>query len=412
MEKYFSQRFPALRSRDFRIFVGAQFISNVGSQMQFVALNWQIYEITHSAFALGLLGLLRFLPILIFSLIAGSVADAHNRKNILYLTSGLLSIFSVILAYTTFSNTITPAIIFAVTALSTVVLSFNLPARQAFIPNLIDKKYLPNAMSLNSILFQTSMILGPTISGLLIAKAGLSIIYISNALSFLAVIVGLEFMSTSGEVIGEKVNISLESIVEGLNFVRSKTIIWSMMLLDFFGTFFSSAAALLPIFAKDILKVGPQGLGLLYSAGSIGAVIGGIYLAHNHNLRRQGLILLLSIGLYGAATIIFGISRFFALSFFALLLVGMGDGVSTIIRNTIRQLETPDYIRGRMASVNMIFYVGGPQLGDFEAGALASLLGAPLSVVIGGVGTIIVVGWMTLKLSTLRNYDRHQSLNT
>lgn len=411
MENYISKRFPAAKVKDFRIFVGTQFFSNIGSQMQFVALNWQIYEITHSAFALGLIGLLRFIPILIFSLIAGSVADAHNRKKIIYITVAALSVLSAILAFTTQINIINPQIIFIITAISTVVLSFNLPARQALIPNLIEKKHLANAMSLNSILFQISMILGPAVSGILIAKSNISLIYYLNAISFFGIIIGLKFMSNTGEVIGEKVNISLESIKEGIHFVRSRTIIWSMMLLDFFSTFFSSATALLPIFAKDVLNTGPQGLGLLYSATSVGAVLGGILLAHYHELKKQGLILLSSIGIYGAATVLFGVSKIFAISFLALVLVGIGDGVSTIIRNTIRQLETPDYIRGRMASVNMIFYMGGPQLGDFEAGALASLVGGPLSVVIGGIGTLIVVGIMTLKLPILRKYDRHPSIN-
>lgn len=408
MEKYISKRFPAAKFKDYRIFLGGQFISNIGSQMQFVALNWQVYEITHSAFALGLIGLLRFLPILVFSLLAGSVADAHNRKKILYLTTALLSILSAILAYATFTKTITPMLIFIITAVSAAVLSFNLPARQAFIPSLVDKKYLSNAMSLGSIFFQTSMIIGPTISGLFIAKTDISVIYFLNAISFLVALFSLKFISSSGKILGEKVTISLEAILDGIKFVKSKTIISSMMILDFFSTFFSSATALLPIFAKDILAVGPQGLGLLYSAGSIGAVIGGIVIAHNHNLRKQGIILLLSIGLYGFATILFGISSIFALSFFALFLIGMGDGVSTIIRNTIRQLETPDYMRGRMASVNMIFYVGGPQLGDFEAGAMASLVGGPFSVIIGGIGTLIVVTLMTIKIPALRQYDRHQ----
>jgi MFS family permease len=263
---YSLKRFPALAYKDFRIFLPSQFISNTGSQMQFVALNWHIYELTHSPLALGLIGLLRFLPILLFSLIGGSVADAHNRKKVLYITESSLAVLSIILAYFTFTNTITPLIIFTITALTATCIAFEVPARQAFVPNLIDKKDLQNAMSIFAIINQTSMILGPALSGVLIANSGLALIYILNAISFIVVLMGLVFISNDGQVIGPKTTFSFAAIKEGLHFVRNKTIIWSTMLLDFFSTFFSTAAALIPIFAKDILNVGPVGLGLLYSA--------------------------------------------------------------------------------------------------------------------------------------------------
>jgi len=375
--------------------------------MQFVALNWHIYELTHSALALGLIGLLRFLPILLFSLIGGSVADAHNRKKILFFTESSLAILSVILAYFTFTNTITPLIIFIITALGAVCISFEVPARQALVPNLVDKKNLQNALSIFAIFHQTSMILGPALSGLLIANSGLTLVYLFNAISFVIVLAGLFLLDTKGEILGPKTTFSFAAIKEGLHFVGNKTIIWSTMLLDFFSTFFSTAAALIPIFAKDILNVGPIGLGLLYSAQSIGAVSAGLLLAHKNNLSKQGIILLSSVILYALGTIIFGLSKIFLVSFIALVIIGAGDGISTIIRNTIRQLETPDYIRGRMSSVNMIFFMGGPQLGDFEAGALANFIGGPLSVVIGGVSTIAIVLIMAVKIPTIRKYDKH-----
>ncbi len=377
--------------------------------MQFVAINWHIYLLTHSALALGLVGFMRFVPILIFSLIGGSVADAHNRKRILYITQTSLTILSFILAFLTTSGRITVELIYIITILFAITLSFDMPARQAFIPGLVDKKHLQNAMSLNSIMFQTGSILGPTAAGFLIANSGLGTIYNINAVSFIAVIVSLFFIKTSGAVQGIPTKISLYSVLEGLAFVKSKTMIWSTMILDFFSTFFSSAAALLPIFATDILNVGPMELGLLYAAQSVGAVAAGIMLAHFHQLRRQGLILLLSVSLYGAGTIMFGLSHIFALSLIALAIVGVGDSISTIIRNTIRQLETPDHIRGRMTAINMIFFMGGPQLGDFEAGVLASRIGAPYATIVGGIGTIIAVGAMTIGVPLLRKYDRHDS---
>ncbi len=180
------------------------------------------------------------------------------------------------------------------------------------------------------------------------------------------------------------------------------------MLLDFFSTFFASAAALLPLFAKDILHVGPQGLGRLYASPGIGAVLTSFTLSHIRELRHQGKLLLSGVAVYAVGTIIFGLSNVFILSLVGLFLVGAGDSMSTIIRNTIRQMVTPDYIRGRMTSVNMIFFMGGPQLGEFEAGIVASLVGGPLSVVIGGVGTLIVVTATALGIPVLRNFDRHE----
>lgn len=400
--------FPAFRSRDFFIFWLALFISNTGSQMQFVALNWQVYTITNSAFALGLIGLLRFIPILIFSLISGSVADAHNRKFILTITQSSLTILSLILAIMTITHTITVTAMYVITALSAIALAFDTPARQAFIPSLVDRRHLSSAMSLNSIMFQMAMIAGPMFAGILIAKTGLGTIYILNSLSFLIVLCSLYFIHTSGHIEGIPVKISLNSVKEGLHFVKSKTMIWSTMLLDFFSTFFASAIALIPIFARDILAVGPTGLGLLYAAPSIGAVLAGLFIARQPNLRHQGMLLLGSVTLYAFGTILFGLSHVFLFSLFALILVGAGDSISTIIRNTIRQLETPDYMRGRMTGINMIFFMGGPQLGDFEAGVLASVLGAPLSVITGGVGTLIVAGIMAITIPVLRKYDQHK----
>ncbi len=399
-------KFAALKYRDFRLLWIGLFISNIGSQMQFTAINWHIYILTNSAFALGAIGLSRFIPIVIFSLIGGAVADAHNRKKIMLATQTTLTILSLILAFSTLTHATTPVIIYAITALSAVAVAFDNPPRQAMIPSLVKKIHLPNAMSLNVIMWQTATIIGPALSGLLIAHLGVGFIYLINAISFLAVISALILMHTTGEINGEAAKVSFRSVLEGLSFVKSKTIIWSTMILDFFSTFFASATSLMPIFAAKVLDVGPVGFGILYSAPAIGAVISGYTLAHIKSIRNQGKILISAIAIYGLATIVFGLSKFFPLSLVAMFFVGAADSISTVLRNTIRQLSTPDYIRGRMTSVNMIFFMGGPQLGEFEAGVLAAAFGAPLSVVIGGVGTIIVVSLAAAKISVLRNYDQ------
>ena len=199
--------------------------------------------------------------------------------------------------------------------------------------------------------------------------------------------------------------VSPDALVEGIKFVFSKKIITATMLLDFFATFFSSANALLPIFAKDILRVGPEGLGVLYGAEAVGSVIAGVTMARAGNIKRQGAILLAAVASYGMATAFYGASQLFALSFFFLALLGASDTVSTILRNTIRQLSTPDHLRGRMTSVNMIFFMGGPQLGNLEAGIVAALFGAPFSVISGGVATVIVVALVAWLAPQLREYQ-------
>lgn len=404
-----NKRYAALHSRDYRLLFIGQGISLIGTQMQLVALNWQIYLLTNSAVALGLIGLARFVPIVVFSLIGGTVADAHNRKRILFITQSLLAVFSLLLALITFNGIVTPLMIFVLTALSAATVSFDTPARQALIPSLVKREDLANAMSLNSIMFQTSAVVGPALGGIVIAQLGVGNVYLFNAFSFIAVIVALVLMHANGEIqTKEKVEVSVGAILDGLHFVRKRTLIWSTMLLDFFSTFFASATALLPIYAKDILQVGSAGYGFLNSAISIGAVVAGLVIAHKGKMSHQGVILLGAVGFFGLATVIFGLSNIYILSLIALFIVGAGDGISTIIRNTIRQVATPDHIRGRMTSINMIFFMGGPQLGEFEAGILAAALGAPASVVIGGVATMIVVGIVAVTVPTLRKYQGHE----
>lgn len=406
MKDFISRRYPAFSYRDFRLLWAGQFVSNIGSQMQMVALNWQMYILTHSAVALGLIGLVRVVPIIVFSLIGGSVADSYNRRKILLIAQVTLALLSTCLAVATLTNHVSAVLLYLLTGLSAIAISFNTPARQAFIPSLVDKKDLASAMSLNSIMFQTATILGPSLAGLVIARFGVGMAYSADAVSFVAVIMAILAMHASGQIQGEKTTVSLSGIKEGIAFVRSQTIVWSTMLLDFFSTFFASATALLPIYAKDILQVGPQGLGLLYAGPSVGAVVAGLVLANAGVLRKEGKVLLTAVACYALGTVIFGVSHIFLLSFLALIIVGMGDSVSTIIRNTIRQLVTPDAVRGRMTAINMIFFMGGPQLGEFEAGLLAAAVGAPLSVVVGGIGTLGVVTLMAIFLPKLRNFDQ------
>jgi MFS family permease/uncharacterized protein (DUF952 family) len=390
--------------RDFRLLWTGQLLSSIGTQMQMVAINWHVYHLTGSAVMLGLTGLMRLAPIAIFSLFGGVFADAHDRRRLMLVTQTLMMIFAAILGLTTNLGLISALVIYAMAATTAATAAFDGPARQALAPNLVRKEHLTNALSLNNINMQVASILGPTLAGFAIARLGVASAYWLNAASFLAVIVALVLMRTPTQKNLGVAKVNLDSLTEGIKFVFSVKIITATMLLDFIATFFSSASALLPIFAQDILQVGPEGLGILYGAEAVGAVIAGVAMARAGNIKRQGALLLSAVAAYGFATIFYGVSQLFALSFLFLAFVGASDTVSTIIRNTIRQLATPDHLRGRMTAVNMIFFMGGPQLGNLEAGFVAALFGAPFSVISGGIATVIAVAIVAWAVPQLREY--------
>ena len=410
-------RFPtALRHRRYRFLWIGLIISITGSRMQAAAVLWHVHEINGQPIALGGVGLANILPILVLSLVAGVAADAVNRRRLLFLTQTSLALLAALLGWLTFQGAATLWSVYAITALSSGVATFDMPARQALVPNLLSREDLPNAFSLNSIAYEVGSIVGPALGGLVIARAGVAYAYWINALSYGAVLVALILMGQvdqQSELDSDSFDQArrqpfrsfLQSAGEGLRFVLHHPIIFPNMLLDFLATFFSSATALLPIFARDILAVGALGYGWLVAAPSIGAGLVALAFAFSDPIRRQGRALLASVAVFGLATIVFGLSRAFWLTFLALVIVGGADGVSTIIRNTIRQLLTPDRLRGRMTSVNQMFFMGGPQLGELEAGLVAQAFGAPISVISGGFGCLLTLGWVSARYPLLRRYD-------
>lgn len=401
--------FVALQYRDFKLLWIGLFISAIGSEMQVVAVNWHVYLLTHSPFSLGIIGLARFLPLLILSPLSGIIADIIDRKKLILIAQVSMTVLSFILSVATFTNTISPSIIYLLIALISAALSFDMPARQSIVPFLVPKKHFINAVSLNVTMRQASMVLGPMFGGFIIAFLGIGNVYLINALSFIGVILAILAMAPLKPLTTKKPPFNFTSLKEGFVFVKNSPMIYSTMLLDFFATFFASATVLLPVFAHDILRVGPTGLGFLYAAPAIGAIIAGLLIStFGAKLKYQGIILLIGVFLYGFSTILFGLSKSLFLSMFFLALGGVGDMVSTVIRNTIRQLITPDHIRGRMIAVNMIFFMGGPQLGELEAGIVAGLFGTPLSVVIGGLGTILATVFVALRTPQLKKYQGHE----
>ncbi len=399
-------RFPALQSRQFRILWIGSTISVAGSQMQIVALNWHIYLLTHSTVALGMIGLARVIPIVIFSLVGGVVADAWDRRRVMFVAQVALAALAAALAGLTYAGRISAGLIYLLTAMGSAAIAFNNPARQSILPNLVPREHLPNATSLSSMTFQVAAIVGPVIAGLLLAHGGLGLIYSINSLSFLAVLVALLAIQLAPRepVQGEESAISLAAMREGLAFVRNTPILVWTIALDFFATFFSSASALLPAFATDVLHVGERGYGFLSAAPAIGSVAAGAAMSALPTPKHQGRIVLWSVVVYGLATVIFGASPWFWLSWLALAGTGASDTVSTILRQTIRQLVTPDHLRGRMTAANMIFFMGGPQLGELEAGVVARFIGAPWSVITGGIGCLISVVWIAVRAPALRRY--------
>ncbi|HEX8722814.1 MAG TPA: MFS transporter [Pyrinomonadaceae bacterium] len=403
--------FAALRYRDFRLLWAGQFFSLTGSQMQLVAINWHVYLLMRprgepaAAAALGLVGLVRVLPIVVCSLVGGVVADAADRKRLMLITQTVMLLSAAALAAFTASGLEQVWPVYALTALTSAAVAFDNPARQALLPALVPARDFPNAVSLGFVSFQVAFVSGPVLGGVVLARYGPAAVYAFNAFSFLAVIFAVLLMRASGKgVAGEAARVSLESLKEGLSFVWRTPIMVQTMTLDFVATFFASATALLPIFARDVLKVGERGYGLLAAASATGAVLTGLLLARRAGWRRPGLAVLVSVAVYGAATVGFGLSRTYWLSLLLLAVSGAADTVSTVVRQTIRQLITPDRLRGRMTSVNMIFFMGGPQLGELEAGLVAAAAGAPFSVVLGGVCCLAAVAFTSARARELLRY--------
>ena len=408
--------FVALGHRDFRLLWAGLLFSFTGTYMQSAALLWHVSLLAPDnkrALALGLVGLARIGPILVFSLISGVAADALNRRTLMLVTQSIMAILAGVLAVLTLRGLSQLWPIYLLAACSSAAGAFDLPARHALMPTLVPRDDLPNAISLNTIAMQTASVAGPAAGGVMIAFTSVGWVYAVNAVSFLFVIGALLLMKGQGatHMTGEgsharsRNDFTLAAALEGLRFVFRAPLIRSTMLLDFFATFFSSATALLPIFAQDVLHVGARGYGWLFAAPAVGAVLTSAVMVKAVDLiERRGQVLIAAVMTYGAATVAFGVSTTFWLTFACLAVTGAADTVSTIFRNLIRQMETPDYLRGRMTGVNMVFFMGGPQLGELEAGLVANWLGPVVSVVTGGLGCLVSTGWLAAVTPELRRY--------
>ncbi len=380
--------FRVLVYRDFRLIWSAELLSSTGSQVQRVAVAWQVFELTGDPIQLGLLGLVRFVPLFLFGLAGGVVADRYDRRTTLILVQIAQVIVTAAFAGLTATERITLPWIYGLTAVSALFGAISTPTRQALVPTLVPTPAMPAAMTMGVLAMQGAGMIGPAVGGVLVASFGIAMSYALDAITFGLVAIAAVLLRArhvrTGPIIGGRA-----AAREGLRFLRESPVLLGTMVLDFLANLFGASTTLMPIFAADVLGGGPRTLGLLLSAPAAGAVTGATIMASRRPLSRPGIGILTAIVVYGVALIAFALSRNIWLSLIFLAISGAADSVSVSQRHTLRNLVTPDRLRGRVAAAHSTFAAGGPQLGEFEAGVVAAATSAPVAVAIGGAGTIL-----------------------
>jgi MFS family permease len=382
--------YAALRFLDFRLLLTGRFITSFGNEMLSFAIAWELWLRTHSAFALGMVGLVQVVPVILLSLPAGHVADQYNRRRIVLiaqLSTGMCALGLAFLSYTQGSLVLIYLCLFGIG----VARAFNDPAASTLVPETVPANLFSSAATWNSSTWQLASIIGPAIAGLVIAFAGnVTFIYVFSAIGAITFTIMLSMIKGRQLALAPK-SATWASLIEGFKFMRDTKVILAAITLDMFAVLFGGAVALLPIYATDILHVGPQGMGVMRAAPSIGALLMAFLIAHLPPMKNAGRTLLLAVAGFGAATIIFGFSTWFWLSVLMLALLGSLDNISVVIRATLLLTHTPDEMRGRISGVNGIFIGISNELGSFESGFAAALFGPIIAVVGGGIGTILVV---------------------
>ena len=370
-------------------------MSSVAFQMMSVAIGWQIYSITHSAFALGLVGLSQFLPMFVLTLVVGHVADRYDRRTIAFVCQAIQGMAALTLCMAAWRGMTSQGLIYLIAAVAGSARAFESPSMSALLPNLIPRAQLQYATAWSTSANQTAQILGPAMGGLLYGLGALTV-YGAVAVAFIGAAVLLSSIKIE-QVVRTRTPLTLESLFSGIAFIRRKPVILGALSLDLFAVLLGGATALLPVFARDILHAGPWALGVLRAAPAVGALAGSVYLAHFPLRQRAGTALFGGVIAFGIATIVFGLSRNLYVSLIALAALGASDVISVVVRMSLVQLQTPDDMRGRVGAINSLFIGTSNQLGEFESGMTAGLFGAVPAVLIGGVGTIAVaLLWMRL----------------
>ncbi len=413
---------PRLRDQhDYLRLLGARVCGTSGQQMLMVALGWQVYDLTASAWALGLVGLAQFLPALLFTLPAGHLVDRHDRRLMLATSLSLQALVALTLAWGSAEGWVNASWILATSVLLGMARAVQMPSVQALTPSLVPAVLLPRAVAASSSVMQGAIVLGPALGGALYAwvpaavssrfptlstaALGATGVY-AVSLALLLLAVGQALALRHRTTHQRTASASWDSVTAGLRFIWQRPVLLGAVSLDLFAVLLGGATALLPIFARDILHAGPEALGLLRAAPAVGAVLVGLVLARHGIQRRAGTWLLGAVAVYGAATIGFGLARTLPLAFVLLAVAGAADMFSVVIRQSLVQLETPDDMRGRVGAVNSVFIGASNQLGEFESGATAALLGPVGSVLLGGVGTLAVVALWWRLFPALARRDR------
>jgi len=381
----------------------SRFCAATAMTMLRAGVAWHVFALTGSAFHLGLIGIVQFLPALGLMLVAGALADVHERRRIMQIAQVVALAGGLVLSYTTQRGTITLVILYGLILVLACASTFDGPARAALLPTLVPREVFPRAVTIASTNQALAFASGPAVGGLLIAAAGIGAVYATYAVLICGSLAALAFVRATRPE-GPRGAPSLRAIREGLSFVRRRPVVLGCMVLDMFAVIFGGAAALLPIYAQEILRVGPRGYGLLSSSLEIGAIATSVVLMSRPPIRRTGRTLLVAVGAYGVATIVFGLSRWFPLSVAAYMLVGAADQVSVVMRSTTIQLATPDELRGRVSAMNLLFIGASNQLGAAESGFVAALTSAPFAVVSGGMACLLVLATVALTNPALRAY--------
>jgi len=383
------------KNTNYKRFWYSQILSFMANQIVMMALGWHLYTLTHSALSLGYLGLVLFLPQVFLVLVVGQVADRYNRRKIILITQCLEAIISLTLCASVVFDVVSPLWIFIGAICIGSVRAFQGPALQALLPNLVGLDLLPKAIALGSASRQFATIAGPALGGLLFL-GGTTFVYASSGLLFIIAFTQI-FSIRFTEQARPNAPVTWQILTAGIQFIWQRKVVLGAISLDLFSVLLGGATALLPIYAEQILHVGALGLGFLRAGPAIGALILAIYLTRYPLQKNAGRTMFICVGIFGITTLIFGLSEWFFVSLLALIIMGAADMVSVVIRSTLVQLQTPNEMRGRVGAVNSIFIGASNQLGEFESGVTAEWLGVVPAVVMGGVGTLLVVGiWLRL----------------
>jgi MFS family permease len=396
----------AFRYPDFRFFQAARLLATLGFQMLGVAVGWQVYTLTREPIHLGYVGLAQFLPAIGFALITGHAADRFERRRVLVLCHAVLASCAVALLLLTLTPRTSVWSIYMVLVAVGSARAFAGPASQALVPNLVPPRHFSNAVAWSSSIWHVATIAGPALGGFLYGVFnGAGPVYATAAALELAAVACLLLVKTRAGASGKK-PASWNELLAGIRYVWKNQLILGAISLDMFAVLLGGAVALLPIYAHDILHVGPFGLGMLRSAPAVGATLMAVFLAVRPLTRRAGPTLLFCVGIFGLATVVFGTSTRFEVTLAALLVLGASDMVSVFVRHTVVQLTTPDDMRGRVSAVNLVFIGASNELGEFESGLTAAWFGTVPAVVLGGVGTCVAVALCAWRFPALRRVDR------